>query len=170
MIDMTNRKLPPLSLLKWGFVMIIVVAMTIISYLFCQIPGAKFFMIRNMWISFIAIFVGIGISRLVQKLDSPKRYRMKEDWEDGPFLGTLNGCGARLIGVSGNELVKYQFFCIMYMPILPTGCYAARSVEDGYQWYGYAKWRLSEILGIYFKWWGCLFFVFSFGACMYEVC
>lgn len=79
-------------------------------------------------------------------------------------LGTGNGIGLTLMGefrsdfMSGS-VVKYQFFCIFYVPIIPVGCYRVK--QKGFfqkNWkkstttwivYGTEKWRLIEILIIY---------------------
>lgn len=99
---------------------------------------------------------GILISRESQKSDYPDRFSVKGEFDDEPSLWTLNGIGTRFVGVSGNPFVKYQFFCFFYLPICPIGCYAAKSEGESYSWYGYAKWSILEVVGIYMKWWGGL--------------
>lgn len=108
---------------------------------------------------------GISLSHTAQQFYNTDRISLKGEFDKEPSLWTLNGIGTRFIGVSGNPYIKYQFFCFLYIPICPLGCYAAKSENEGYAWYGYAKWRVLEVVGIYFKWWGGLLgFLFTLYA------
>lgn len=115
------------------------------------------------WATFGA---GIYLSRTVQRIDQSDRITLKGEFDDEPNLWTLNGIGTRFVGVSGNPYVKYQFFCFFYIPLCPIGCYAAKTDGENYMWYGYAKWSILEVIGIYMKWWGGLmgimFTIYSF--------
>lgn len=106
-------------------------------------------------LAFWSLFgAGISLSHTAQQFDNTDRITLKGEFDDEPSLWTLNGTGTRFIGVSGNPSIKYLFICFINLPIFPLGCYAAKSEGDGYAWYGYAKWRILEVAGIYLKWWG----------------
>lgn len=129
------------------------------------IRAEMLFFIITLWIGVIMFIAGISLSRFVQKWESAQRYTMKEEYDDEPNLYSFNGIGTRFIDVSGNNHVKYQFFCFLFMPLIPLGCYAAASSGEGYKWYGYAKWNIFEIFAIYMKWWGgliaCMSLIYS---------
>lgn len=114
---------------------------------------------------FASFFIaGIALSKLAQRREGPGRYIPREEGDTGPALFTLNGCGTRFVGVWGNSRVKYHFFCLLFLPIVPGGCYNApkNKKDGGYSYYGHARWRALEVVGIYLCWWsGAAIAIFS---------
>lgn len=88
-----------------------------------------------------------------------KPYDINED-NNSPSLFTLNGCGTCFRGFFRNQgtvYVTYQFLCLMFIPIIPIGCYLVSDEgDDKYKVYGGTKWRFFEIIAIYLQWFGWL--------------
>lgn len=85
-------------------------------------------------------------------------------YEREPALGTGNGIGGTLIQGQRYHLptasyAYYNFFVILYLPIIPLGCYLAK--EDGFEYInhkrsirkykviGMLKWDILEVIYIY---------------------
>lgn len=118
------------------------------------------------WILFGA---GILLSHVAQQFNKADRITPMSEFDSGPILLTVSGIGSRFVGVPGNPDIKYQFFCLLFVPIIPLDCYLAKKVSDNaygseYSVFGHAEMNVYEIISIYMKWWGGLFgFIFTFG-------
>ena len=82
----------------------------------------------------------------------------------GPSLYTLNGIGTSMLKAPFSQLddVRYQFFTIAYMPILPLDCYWASKTDSepglmgwssSYSIRGRLNMNALELLNIYLVWW-----------------
>lgn len=113
------------------------------SFIMCTLAFGSFF------------FSGCYISNYVQKEIAPNdRIIPLDEYDEEPKLTTINGFGTRLIPVTGNPYVKYQFFCALFLPVFPLDCYAAIPENNGYRWIGTAEWNTLEVIAIYMQWWG----------------
>lgn len=157
---MKNKKLCALAIITFPIIVLclwVVLAKSMASF---YIFGALAF-----WLLFGA---GILLSHIAQRFNKVGRITPIGEFDSGPAMVTVNGFGSRFVGVPGNPNIKYQFFCILFIPIIPFGCYAAKKVSgniDGskYSVFGYAKMNVYEIIGIYMKWWGGLLgFIFTY--------
>lgn len=104
-------------------------------------------------------------------LDNRFIYSELEDYEPNTWL--IKTFGTRLIKSKSNPYVVYNFFHIMFVPIIPIGCHGysvgPETYEDGepiIYWCG-AKWNILDIAIIYWRWFGfamiffCLVKLFS---------
>ena len=82
-------------------------------------------------------------------------------------LGTINGCGMKLYG--GENIRRYQgeqpichvyyhFFVLLFLPIIPLGCYVAECVEDSFNYSSYnvgsdQEMNFMELLYVYVTSW-----------------
>ncbi|MBP5561686.1 MAG: hypothetical protein J6X70_07820 [Muribaculaceae bacterium] len=84
--------------------------------------------------------------------------------DDTPSLYTLNGIGTSMVKAPFSQLsdVRYQFFTIAYMPILPLDCYWASKTHSDTELMGWSScYRIGgrlnmnalELLNIYLVWW-----------------
>lgn len=135
------------------------VGLPMTMFALCRLDGNFIhFLIWGISTFYVLWFCGVYVCKLSKDFSKPDRIRSDDDFDE-PFFWDFNGSGTRLVDISGNPLIKYKFFCIMYMPLIPMGCYSYE--DDGFydsKCCGYCKWSLIEILGIYMKWWGgCIF-------------
>lgn len=114
-----------------------------VSFILCTLAFGSFF------------FAGWYISNYVQKeIDPRDRIIPLDEYDEKPQLTTVNGFGTRLLPVTGNPYIKYQFFCALFLPVFPLDCYAAISEGNGYRGLGTAEWNTLEVIAIYMQWWG----------------
>ena len=115
-----------------------------------------------LWLSFvISILLLVFRYRVISKI--VKNYELSENDEIinsdlSPSLITINGFGTRFYGSFRQQeglYVTYEFFCILFIPIVPIGCYLVSDVEVGsYHLYGHVAQRKYELADIYLKWYG----------------
>ena len=112
--------------------------------------------------SIVALIIGWAAGSNSYKWDYSNRFSPIENEEDVPVLMTVNGFGSRMVKPLGDLDVRYQFMCILFVPILPVDCFVAE--KEGFKEYkisGFAEWNGLEILSIYCLWWGAIAFLFS---------
>lgn len=122
-----------------------------------------------LWLSFvISILLLVFRYRVISKI--VKNYELSENDEIinsdlSPSLITINGFGTRFYGSFRQQeglYVTYEFICILFIPIVPIGCYLVSDVEVGsYRLYGHVTRRKYECTDIYLKWYGWLGGIFS---------
>lgn len=83
-----------------------------------------------------------------------------------PVLFTINGCGTRFVGFFRQQeefYVTYQFFCILFVPIIPINCYLVSDVGDNksYKVYGKVPRSSDETAAIYLSWYSWIGFALS---------
>lgn len=115
---------------------------------------------------------GLSLSHIAQRNDQKGRITLFNKQNDDQTLTTIDGIGIRIFDIPGNPHLKYMFFCILYLPICPIDCYSVQAEGKKYRCYGYAKWNILEIIGIYMKWWGGLmgimFTLYSITGFLYK--
>ncbi|MBQ3710334.1 MAG: hypothetical protein II887_06500 [Bacteroidales bacterium] len=131
------------------------------------VPILWFFDIRIqalLWLSLVISILLLAFRYLVLR-KVVKSYELSEDDELfssnlSPLLFTLNGIGTRFYGSFRQEkdlYVTYEFLCVLFIPVIPIGCYLVSDMEDGsYKIYGKLTRRRYECTDIYLKWYGWL--------------
>jgi len=123
-----------------------------------------------MWIFGISTFLFV-FSALYRLIHVRNDVRITKSAKEGGLdmsLGTLNGCGTSVFGSFStnhpdpNVRVYYVFLSILFIPILPIGCFLARKggksvagmgLETQYNIYGQIHWRLAEVISCYWLVW-----------------
>lgn len=115
----------------------------------------------------VALLMSYIVSIFSHRLDLDNRFTYSELEDYEPNTWFIKTFGARLIKSKSNPYVVYNFFHVMFVPIIPIGCHGytvgSETDDDGkpiVYWCG-AKWSILDIAIIYWRWYG---FAMIFGC------